>query len=241
MMAISVIMCGTTTDGNDTGEADANTDGDSGIEGVVMELLNNNGTVITTTPTDENGVYFFGGLTVDGDGENYQVRVASSNFASGGVLENLESTHEPDGDSDNEGDLVSLSTGTPGNLNQDFGYTETTNQGSIGNLIWEDLNADGDKDAGEAGIAGVTVDLYRDLNGNGVIDPGEPRIGTETTDANGNYLFSNLPYDDYVVEVTDVDGLLNGYWHSLGSQDASTNSGDDSGSGASSTSSFKWR
>ena len=35
----------------------------------------------------------------------------------------------------------------------------------------------------------MTVALVRDDNGNGVIDAGEPIIGTDTTDANGLYLF----------------------------------------------------
>ena len=82
------------------------------------------------------------------------------------------------------------------------------------------------KDAGrEPGIAGVTLDLYRDLNGNGTVDPGEPKIGTETTDGNGAYLFDGLATTDngagaagadYIVDVTDEDGVLAGYWHSLG-------------------------
>ena len=45
------------------------------------------------------------------------------------------------------------------NLDQDFGYCGT---GTVGDLVWNDLNADGVVVGGEAGIAGVTLDLYWD-------------------------------------------------------------------------------
>jgi serine-aspartate repeat-containing protein C/D/E len=45
------------------------------------------------------------------------------------------------------------------------------------------MNYNGLQDAGEAGIKGVTVKL---LNSVGTV------VATATTDANGNYLFSNL-------------------------------------------------
>ncbi|MCB0044461.1 MAG: hypothetical protein KDD92_03430 [Caldilineaceae bacterium] len=206
--------------------------GEPGLEGVVMELLDDSGNVIATTATDENGRYYFGDLPLD---ETYQVRVAGSNFASGGALEGMSPTYDPNDPTgnDNLGPLVTLTGANPINLDQDFSYTGF---GSIGNRVWLDQNADGiwdgdsgtpgviDTDDDEPGIAGVTIDLYRDLNGNGVVDPGEPMMGTAITDANGNYLFDNLPITGsgatggaaYVVDVTDEAGVLNGYWHSLG-------------------------
>ena len=47
------------------------------------------------------------------------------------------------------------------------------------------------------------------------VDPGEI-IATDTTDDNGNYLFTGLPTDDgdgdvdYLVTVTDLDSVLQG-------------------------------
>lgn len=201
-------------DGNDSGgQADAEADGDSGLEGVVVELLDDMGMVIATTTTDENGFYFFGGLPLD---ETYTVQIAASNFMAGGVLEGTTSTYEPDNDNDNLGQDITLTAAMPGNLDQDFGYTGTGTVGSIGSTVWEDTNADGIQNADEAnnGFEGVTIDLYRDLNGNGQLDPGEPLFSSTTTDANGDYLFENLPLGDYIVDVTDEDGLLGGYWHS---------------------------
>ncbi|MEM6696835.1 MAG: SdrD B-like domain-containing protein, partial [Bacteroidota bacterium] len=232
-------------DGDDpNGQDDAEADGDSGIEGVVMELLDDAGEVIATTETDENGFYLFGGLKVDADGEQYQVRVASENFDEGGVLAGFANSYDPDdmtSSPNNEGALITLFTdmgnGENGNLDQDFGYTNGGGtDGMIGNQIWEDTDADGvyEPGDGEMGIEGVTIDLYADLNGNGVVDPGEPIIASTVTDANGQYQFIGLPVDDengedvpYIVDVTDEAGVLNGYWHSEGTPNADNNSQTD--------------
>ncbi len=55
----------------------------------------------------------------------------------------------------------------------------------IGNFVWEDTDMDGEQDPGEAGISGVVVELY-DAAGSAL-------LATATTDANGNYIFSNDP------------------------------------------------
>ncbi|MCM1988047.1 SdrD B-like domain-containing protein [Methanococcoides seepicolus] len=61
----------------------------------------------------------------------------------------------------------------------------------IGDLVWEDLNGNGIQDAGEPGIAGVTVSLY-DCDGN--------LLDTTTTNATGMYQFTGLAPGDYYVE-----------------------------------------
>lgn len=98
-------------------------------------------------------------------------------------------------------------------VNADFGYQPTVNDGpldgSIGDTVWFDADADGVVDGGENGIPGVTVLLARDLDNDGVIDPGEV-IATTTTDANGQYLFDGLPAGDYLVRVDDTAAVLQG-------------------------------
>jgi hypothetical protein len=233
-------------DSNRNGVQDA---GESGIEGVVVELLDASGNPTgVTTVTDENGHYYFGGLVPTA---KYNVRVAANNFSVGGVLQGMENTADPDGGFDDES-MVDLANDPDGsndgfNLDQDFGYAAPEDEaGRIGNLIWTDVNANGlyEPLLGETLIAGVTVDLYRDLNGNGQVDPGEPLIAATVTSGttgtigsdDGNYLFSGLPTADngfgvlgadYVVDVTDVDGVLHGYWHSLGIAGASNHSQTD--------------
>ena len=66
-----------------------------------------------------------------------------------------------------------------------------------GDFVWLDTNKDGIQDAGELGVPGVKVELYKD-NGDGVPDKTtDALVGFTVTDASGNYLFSNLQPGDY--------------------------------------------
>jgi uncharacterized surface anchored protein len=74
---------------------------------------------------------------------------------------------------------------------------DPTNTASIGDLVYIDANENGQFDTDEVGLAGVGIQL---IQGSTVID-------TQTTDANGNYTFSNLAAGDYAVELqTDTLG-----------------------------------
>lgn len=63
----------------------------------------------------------------------------------------------------------------------------------IGNRIWNDTDQDGIQDAGESGIADVTLELF-DLSDKA----GPVLVGTTTSDSDGQYLFndSNVTYSD---------------------------------------------
>lgn len=200
-------------------DADGESDQDvseNGIEGVLIELYNAAGTVLYSIQrTDENGQYLFGDIDTS---ENYLVKVADSNFATGAVLEGLSASGDPEGNTDNQ-TLADLNSSAI-DLSRDFGYAATSNPSSIGNQVFLDVNANGiyEPGDGETAIAGVTIDLYRDLNGNGTLDANEPLIATDTTDSSttGNYLFSNLPAGDYVIDISDRNEVLSGSWQSLG-------------------------
>jgi len=73
--------------------------------------------------------------------------------------------------------------------------------------VWDDLDGDGVQDAGEPGIEGATVALaWAGPDGAfGTTDDGD--LGTTTTDADGEYLFEDLPPGDYVVTFTTPSGL----------------------------------
>ena len=92
--------------------------------------------------------------------------------------------------------------------------------GTIGDELWFDVNANGTQDAGEPGIAGVTVALALDANNSGVIDAGEI-IATDTTDSAGNYLFTGLPTGKYLVAVTDSNNVLGTMTKTVGSSTGS--------------------
>ena len=135
-------------------------------------MYDDNGNIIGTTTTDQNGNYVFDNL-LPGD---YTVIVGSG----------------PDGTNPSTPTSVDV-TLAPGQdiTTVDFGFTPIPT-GSIGDFVWNDTNGDGVQDPGETGIPGVTITLY-DSNGD--------VIATTTTDDNGNYVFDNLPAGDYTVVV----------------------------------------
>ena len=89
--------------------------------------------------------------------------------------------------------------------------TVTMVSGSIGNYLWIDANGDGVQDASEAPLGGVDVALLvEDPNNPGsyipyqIEDPANPGTFIDyvvTTNADGEYLFDNLPSGNYQVQV----------------------------------------
>ena len=69
--------------------------------------------------------------------------------------------------------------------------------GPIGDLVWNDVNENGIPDPGEKGIAGALVKL--------TLPDGS--IMTAITDANGIYMFTDLPAGEYTVEL-DLDTIV---------------------------------
>ena len=88
----------------------------------------------------------------------------------------------------------------------------------LGDKVFEDSDADGIQDAGEAGIAGVTVNLLGDIDGNGQIESHEV-IDTTQTDANGEYSFTVVA-GDYKVQFETPDGFDNVSPRDQGNDDA---------------------
>ena len=70
----------------------------------------------------------------------------------------------------------------------DFGVDH---KGKVGDTVWNDLANPGVQDAGEPGLAGVTVRLYDST--------GTTLLATTVTDSQGKYLFQGLPDGTYQV------------------------------------------
>lgn len=72
--------------------------------------------------------------------------------------------------------------------------------GSIKGLVWEDVDGDGTHDAGERGLAGIRLWLYRD-NGSrpDAVDEDDAQMATRTTDASGEFEFDSLEPAAYLV------------------------------------------
>jgi len=74
---------------------------------------------------------------------------------------------------------------------------------SLGGLKFNDLNGDGVRDAGDAGVAGVTV--FLDANGNGTLDAGE--VSTVTA-AGGTFTFTNVGPGIYRIREVQPAGTV---------------------------------
>ena len=92
---------------------------------------------------------------------------------------------------------------------------------SLSGTVFEDTEEDDVFSAGDTPIEGVSINLYSDSDGDGVADTDGngnllSPIADTTTDADGNYEFTNLANGDYVVietqpigytSVTDIDNI----------------------------------
>jgi len=82
--------------------------------------------------------------------------------------------------------------------------------GSIGDIVWWDVNANAVQDGFEIGLPALTINLWRDDNGDGNLDGGDFFLTSTITDENGFYLFENLPTesDDGFGNVTQIQYLV---------------------------------
>ena len=180
--------------------------GEPGLSNVEVTLKDEFGTPVAVTTTDGNGNYLFTGVT---PGTDYYVEVTDG-LPSGLVRTSLT------GRTDDQTDPFDLTAGQSF-LDADLGYTGSATDATIGDFVWSDADGDGLQDAGEPGIAGVTVELYLDVDGDGILEPGGDdgaAVDTTTTAADGSYLFTGVTAsgtEDYFVYVNAVQGALSGY------------------------------
>jgi len=98
---------------------------------------------------------------------------------------------------------------------------------SLGNMVFLDADGtatadDGAMGAGEMGVDGVTVELYRAGDTPGMDAP----IATTMTANGGDYLFTGLAPDDYVVHLPDSNFAAGALLESLTSSSDSATSGN---------------
>lgn len=172
-------------------DADGRQDaGEPGLAGVIVQLWNSTKTnLIGQTVTNANGNYTLVAPTPG----NYRVRALLSagdqfslkNNADAGDL--LDSDINPGGTNFGFTDIYVFGSNLISITSIDVGIvkfftptpTRTPTPINIGNFIWDDANNNGRQDAGELGVANVTVQLWN-ANTNTLID-------TKVTNANGNY------------------------------------------------------
>jgi len=157
-------------DANENGLRDA---GEAGIAGATVDLTIAGGGT-TSALTDTTGRYQF---TVN-TGATVTIVSSSPGGAWYGTTTNW----------------LTLTVGTPGwNTGYDFGYSNDPGVTLLRGVVFNDANADGAQEMGEAGIAGVTVTLDGQA--------------TKVTDSLGRYVFTITGGAHTIVE-TDPAGYL---------------------------------
>ncbi|MFZ5502893.1 MAG: beta strand repeat-containing protein [Pseudomonadota bacterium] len=157
--------------------------GEAGLGNVTVELRNAGGTVVATALTNGTGDYSFTNLAAG----NYTVHLTDTN----NVLSNRYlTTGNPS--------PIAVTLGGGGSVNLFSGYRLGA---QIGDLIFADSNVNGIFDAGDNGIANVTVALKQ----------GAATLATATTNLSGNYLFQGVRPGTYQVVVTDTNLVLTGF------------------------------
>ncbi|MGL6073567.1 MAG: SdrD B-like domain-containing protein [Fimbriiglobus sp.] len=173
-----------------------------GLPGAVVELrlagtdgvIDTADDLLLTATTGANGIYNFTNLPVFGVDLTDPFRVTVVAPPAGLVpVGDLDGTTTPNVTNEALG-------ATQTRTDVDFGYDGTA---SISGTVYVDNNDNGQIDAGEPRLPGTIVTLTgTDSLGNPVLDPLTGNPYTATTDAQGNYLFDNLPAGLYRINET---------------------------------------
>lgn len=168
--------------------------GEPGIAGVKVTITYPNGTTKATTTTNSSGYYSFSSLVA---GNYVIVFTTPSGYTPSPADRGTDQTK----DSDPVNGKVAVTVyANEYNPCIDAGFypsTVVTNDNSVGNFVWKDLDCDGIQDAGEPGIGGVVVKLTF---------PDGVTTRTTTTNSTGNYIFENLAPGNYVISFTTPAG-----------------------------------
>ncbi|MCI5221947.1 MAG: hypothetical protein D3924_04585, partial [Candidatus Electrothrix sp. AR4] len=199
------------------------------FDGVTVILRDSDGEIVGATVTDTDGNYSFGNLP---DGA-YSVEIDDQDGSLEGFWHSDGSNDGADNNSQINGYSVTVGGGTSDSTG-DFGYFKAP--ASVGNLIWNDLNGDGDRDAGEPGVEGVLVSATV------VYDNGSTITITTLTDSKGEYSFDNLLLDEdylaggsgsnqptYVIQVEPPPGMSSTHTLSTDTADADNLADDPTG------------
>jgi protocatechuate 3,4-dioxygenase beta subunit len=195
-------------DANANGQQDA---GETGIAGVKVTLIGGgaDGLISTTgdnisveTTTDADGNYTFSGLV---PATEYQVQFATPAGMVATSQDKGADASDSDAGADGKTQVVKLASGE-NNTTIDAGFYKTA---SLGDRVWHDANANGQQDAGETGVGGVSVVLIGGGADGLVSTTADNTSVSTTTDASGNYTFSGLtPGMEYQVQFVAPTGAV---------------------------------
>ena len=165
------------------------------VAGAVVQLLDATGQVLAESVTDADGNYIFEDLP---PGE-YGVREITPEGLIDAGAQAGEVDGSPLGEVNDAGDIVGIQLGSDQRAtNNDFCEHPPA---TISGFVFDDVHNDGRRDAEDAPIEGVVMQLL-DENGNVVAEA--------VTDADGRYEFTGLPAGRYSIRQLQPDGFLDG-------------------------------
>lgn len=198
--------------------------GEPGAAGISVSLLNSAGTVLKTTITSAGGEYLFTDLAAG----TYFVQFGNLPAGYTATTKNAAGSTAANNSDANTATLTTDAIVLPAStvdLNWDMGIVSAT-RASLGDFVWNDLDGDGRQDAGEPGVAGVTVTLYNSSN---------VAVAQTVTDANGFYFFSNVLPGTYSVGFSTIPAASTFTVQNAAIATAATNSDVDPATGRTAT------
>ena len=191
---------------------------ESGIDGIKLQLLDENTNLIDSTVTANGGKYLFENITPN---KNYIIRVEDLNqteLNNTKLATDCSSVNNILIDSSAVQNALIADISVPSssikiaganNYSFDIGFQEkTTNTfGILDNYIWSDTDQNGIQDNNESGINGLTVNLYNSLDCTGAIFNTTTTINGGSANQDGFYQFTNLPSGNYCVEVDNLSNF----------------------------------
>lgn len=171
---------------------------------VMVELRNAANAVLRTTNSAADGSYRFDNVNAG----TYNLHfVIPSAYGVTGKDVGGDDTLDNDADSAGVTANFTVNSGVPSDLTRDLGLQG----GSIGNLVFDDTNNNGVRDATEVGMGGIGVLLMDEA--------GTTQIATVNTSGDGSFRFNGLPNGTYRVRIPFLalySGAAVGYVSSVG-------------------------
>lgn len=164
--------------------------GQAGVSIILTGIAGNGTNINIQTITDGNGRYLFDGIL---PGVYTLTFVAPNDYVF--TIPNAGDTSLDSDVVDGKIENLVLNSGRF-DLNLDAGLYRL---GSIGDFVWNDVNADGIQQTDETGLPNITLQLFEIL-GNDTIN-----IATTITDGDGKYIFEDLKPGQYFINVTSPD------------------------------------
>ncbi|MFS4438083.1 SdrD B-like domain-containing protein, partial [Paracoccaceae bacterium GXU_MW_L88] len=174
----------------DNDNSNTENDGDTGLAGKTVTLVDANGNVVATTTTDAHGNYAFTGLAAG----QYRVVFPDLDGKTFAAKDVGYSSTDSDANANGQTDIIKLGD-CQTVKNVDAGVQEENTASITGRFFHDNDNSDTES-RGDTGVEGATITLV-DADGN--------VVATTTTDANGKYSFKNLAEGQYRVLFPEQD------------------------------------